>query len=134
VALTETLYLELAESAPHVGVTLLCPGATKSKIMTSSRNRPARFGSTGDEAPHQLRQLNRQNEMGRALIESGTDPEIIASSVIRAVRENQFYVLTHKAEYERAIRDRADQILSGGAPRLVDLESIISAQRVSGAG
>ena len=41
VALSETLLHELAMSAPHVKVSVLCPGWVNTRIGESARNRPA---------------------------------------------------------------------------------------------
>src|SRR5436190_13570498 len=39
-ALTESLYFDLQEAAPQVGVSLLCPGYTNTRITESLRNHP----------------------------------------------------------------------------------------------
>ena len=41
VAISETLHHELAMTAPHVKVSVLCPGWVNTKIADSARNRPA---------------------------------------------------------------------------------------------
>jgi NAD(P)-dependent dehydrogenase (short-subunit alcohol dehydrogenase family) len=51
VALTETLFLELQAMAPHVGVSVLCPGATRSNFVSSARNRPVAGAERGQRRP-----------------------------------------------------------------------------------
>ncbi len=48
VALSETLAQELAAEGARIGVTVLCPGPTRTNIKASTRNRPAALaGSSG---------------------------------------------------------------------------------------
>jgi len=44
VALSETLRMELAMSGAPIGVSVLCPGSTGTRIIESERNRPAHLG------------------------------------------------------------------------------------------
>jgi NAD(P)-dependent dehydrogenase (short-subunit alcohol dehydrogenase family) len=48
-ALTEGLTAELAESAPGVRVTVVCPGSLDTNIATAERNRPAELNREGPE-------------------------------------------------------------------------------------
>ena len=41
VAISETLHHEMAMMAPHVKVSVLCPGWVRTRIADSERNRPA---------------------------------------------------------------------------------------------
>jgi NAD(P)-dependent dehydrogenase (short-subunit alcohol dehydrogenase family) len=128
VALSETLHLELAELAPHVGVSVVCPGATRSRFNTSARNRPAHLsaasagGSAGDAGGWE-----RQKELSRALIEAGAPPAVIADQVVAAIRERRFWVITHRAEYGPSIRTRTERMLTGADPVPVDLAAILAA-------
>jgi NAD(P)-dependent dehydrogenase (short-subunit alcohol dehydrogenase family) len=47
VALSEGLRAELAEAAPGVGVTVVCPGSMDTNIATAERNRPAELNRPG---------------------------------------------------------------------------------------
>ncbi|MFC0527315.1 SDR family NAD(P)-dependent oxidoreductase [Phytohabitans kaempferiae] len=125
VAISETLYLELAELAPHVGVSVVCPGATRSNFNTSARNRP-RHQDGASEQPD-AGALARQKELSRALIEAGADPATIADQVLAAIRQRTFWVLTHRSEYGPAIRSRTERMLEGANPLPVDLAAILAA-------
>jgi NAD(P)-dependent dehydrogenase (short-subunit alcohol dehydrogenase family) len=124
VALTETLFLELQAMAPHVGVSVLCPGATRSNFVSSARNRPAALGTSTPPAPGNP--LLAQNEVSAALIAQGMAPEKVAEHVIAAIRERRFWVLTHLAEYGPAIRARVEGMLAGDDPRPVDIAAILA--------
>jgi NAD(P)-dependent dehydrogenase (short-subunit alcohol dehydrogenase family) len=79
-ALTESLYFDLQESAPQVGVSLLCPGYTNTRITESLRNHP-------DEEV-------RRKVAGSGREQSGwASPESVADLVVDAVENRHFYVL-----------------------------------------
>jgi NAD(P)-dependent dehydrogenase (short-subunit alcohol dehydrogenase family) len=110
VALSESLHLQLQQREARVGVSVLCPGWVRTRILDAARNRPhsASAGET-DGLPSAVR------EMGRQLVESGMEPAQVADKVVDAVRAGRFYVLTHP-EMTPAIRRRADAIAQGGPP------------------
>jgi NAD(P)-dependent dehydrogenase (short-subunit alcohol dehydrogenase family) len=91
VAISETLHHELAMVAPHVKVSVLCPGWVNTKIAESGRNRPEHLqegtAAEGDGAA-----------LLRGLIEKGMPPEDVAGKVRDAMREERFWVLTHDEE------------------------------------
>jgi hypothetical protein len=45
--------------------------------------------------------------------------------VVAAIRERRFWVLTHRAEYDAAIRARTERMLGGADPQPVDLAAIL---------
>ena len=51
VGLSETLQVELADHAPGVHVTVVCPGPVTTRIRESERNRPATLRTRGDAGP-----------------------------------------------------------------------------------
>jgi NAD(P)-dependent dehydrogenase (short-subunit alcohol dehydrogenase family) len=77
--------------APHVKVSVLCPGWVNTKIAESGRNRPEHLqedaAADGDGAA-----------LLRGLIEKGMPPEDVAGKVRDAMREERFWVLTHDEE------------------------------------
>ena len=92
VALSETLYGELANQAPKVGISVLCPGWVNTRIIESERNRPeSPREDPGEEAP----QLQLMREIVGGLIQSGLDPREVGNIVVEAIRSRRFYVLTH---------------------------------------
>jgi NAD(P)-dependent dehydrogenase (short-subunit alcohol dehydrogenase family) len=102
VALSETLAAELAGTP--IGVSVLCTAFVRTRIATSSRNRPPRFGG----APDQDSAANAQLE---GLVQAGLDPNTVARRVVAAVRDNDLYVFTHP-EYRGAVEERFGKILA----------------------
>jgi NAD(P)-dependent dehydrogenase (short-subunit alcohol dehydrogenase family) len=91
VAISETLHHELAMAAPHVKVSVLCPGWVNTKIAESSRNRPEHLQEDAVADGDGVALL-------RGLIEKGMPPEDVAGKVRDAMREERFWVLTHDEE------------------------------------
>jgi NAD(P)-dependent dehydrogenase (short-subunit alcohol dehydrogenase family) len=92
VALSETLYHELAAVAPHVGVSVVCPGWVATRIADSERNRPAELSAPPEPA------AGAMADVLRGLLASGIPPEAVADHVVAAVRARRFWVLTHDDE------------------------------------
>ncbi len=90
VAISETLHHELAMVAPHVKVSVLCPGWVNTKIAESARNRPEHLREpvVGGDTANLLRDV----------IEKGMAPEDVAARVLEAVRNDEFWILTHDDE------------------------------------
>jgi NAD(P)-dependent dehydrogenase (short-subunit alcohol dehydrogenase family) len=90
VGLSEVLRSELA--AEGIGVSVLCPGGVATRITESERNRPEELRS---------RRRRGRSEPARARddrLETGQDvlpPAAVAARVLRAVREDELYVVTH---------------------------------------
>jgi NAD(P)-dependent dehydrogenase (short-subunit alcohol dehydrogenase family) len=91
VAISETLHHELALSAPHVKVSVLCPGWVNTKIAESARNRPEHLQEGAAPDPEAAALL-------RGFLEQGMPPEEVAAKVLDAIREEQFWILTHDEE------------------------------------
>ncbi|MBR0692562.1 SDR family NAD(P)-dependent oxidoreductase [Bradyrhizobium lablabi] len=100
ISLTETLAAELAGT--EIGVSVLCTAFVRTRIATSARNRPPRFGIRVDEPA---------NPQMAALVDAGIDPIVVARRVLAAIRENDLYVITHP-ELRSVIAGRFDQILA----------------------
>ena len=100
ISLTETLAAELAGT--DIGVSVLCTAFVRTRIATSARNRPARFGGA-DDAP--------ANPQMAALVEVGLDPDFVADRVLAGIRSNDLYILTHP-EVRDVVAGRFDQILA----------------------
>jgi NAD(P)-dependent dehydrogenase (short-subunit alcohol dehydrogenase family) len=116
VALSEALYFQLLQHGAGVGVSVLCPGWVKTRIVDSDRNRPAELGPAAELEPTQA----AVREVGRQRVESGIEPAEVAAHVVDAIRSGRFYVLTHP-EMNDAIRRRAEEVLAGGPPGLAPL-------------
>ena len=108
VTLSESLYMELQMVNAKISASVLCPAFVKTKIGESERNRPQSgdFGQTSGEF----------RAMIQTMVEQGVPAEGIADSVIEAVKQGRFWILTHP-EYEPAIRERVNAILDGRSPQ-----------------
>ena len=94
VAISETLRIE---GAPWgLGVSVLCPGAVRTRIMESERNRPTALGESTPRA--------FGGGAGANPILQGLDPEAVGRRVRAAVQNDELYVFTHpgtRALFER---------------------------------
>jgi NAD(P)-dependent dehydrogenase (short-subunit alcohol dehydrogenase family) len=92
-ALTESLYFDLRESAPQIGVSLLCPGYTNTRITESLRNHPDA--------------TVREKAAGVNRVQSTwAPPDSVADLVIDAVRERRFYILADAQTWLPIVRER----------------------------
>jgi NAD(P)-dependent dehydrogenase (short-subunit alcohol dehydrogenase family) len=111
VALSETLYFQLRGLGARVGVSVLCPGAVRTRFGTSARNRPASAGP-----PLASAEAERANaERFQRLLTAGREPAEVAGLVVEAIRGSRFYILT-SGNRNQAIRRRAEEILAGDPP------------------
>jgi len=111
-ALSESLFHELALSGTCVGVSVLCPEAVATRIAEAERNRP---GGAADEAGSPARAL-----VGAALRDAtkqGISPEVIAARVLEAIRTRRFYVLSEDG-WRRSAEVRMEDLRSGRNPTL----------------
>lgn len=95
VAIMETLHHEMAQDEEsNVGVSVLCPGVVNTNIITAQRNRPEHLkrakktGAAGKDA-------QRRNASIAAALASGMAPSEVAACVIDAMKNDQFWVLSH---------------------------------------
>ncbi len=107
VALSETLAQELAEERSRVGVTILCPGPTRTNIKTSSRNRPARLSGKRGLTDVDL----EKTEFGAAA--RWVEPREVGDIVVQAIRRGALYAYTHP-EQLGAVEARCAAILAAG--------------------
>lgn len=100
VAISESLLHTLADQP--IGVSVLCPGAVRSGIGTSERNRPGR-------PPEAL-----EPERARPWAPETLEPDQVAQQVLDAIRTDTFWIFPHDhyvdMHHERALsmRDRTD--------------------------
>jgi len=98
VGFTEALRAELAESG--IGVSVLCPGGVRTRLIEADRNRPAGFDDSGGRA-----------EVLRPALEAGLEPEAVGDFVVRGIRANRDYIFTHP-EYREILARRFETVLS----------------------
>ncbi len=73
-----------------IGVSVVCPGFVRTRIMESERNRPKRYERTRTAAPTE-QSFARFSQ----LVQSGIEPSNVASQVLNAIQNNELYVFTH---------------------------------------
>lgn len=107
VALSEALHHDLRERGSAVGVSVLCPAYVPTGIADSERNRPKELGFS-QKTPRDL-------ALKKAVASGRLSADDVARAVVAAVKENRFYILTHRA-IKGAIRARMEDILDERAP------------------
>lgn len=116
VALSECLYAELRLTTDKVHVSVLCPAFARTRLAESARNKPE--GVQADpSASFGFYDALKQ------VVEEGTPPEEIVDAMMNAIRENQFWILTHP-DLDRGIRERFESMLSRTNPPLRDLRPV----------
>ena len=102
VGLSETLAAELAGTS--IGVSVLYPGAVRTRAADSARNRPERYGPRTETPAAAAAQL-------AAILRSGEEPDEVAEKVMRAIKEEELYIFTHP-EYRPLLEERFQRILA----------------------
>lgn len=108
VALTEGLYREFAKEKPHIGISVLCPAFTATRIADDERNAPLGHAFRSDTDPD----MEALRQRVRADLAAGKSPEEVADCVVRGIHERALHIFTH-LEWLTVIRDRADRIVGG---------------------
>ena len=107
VALSECLQKDLKPFG--IGVSVLCPMVVRTNIRNSSRNRPTELGGGGEQAPVWTED-EEQNLVGGTI-----DTPEVAERVLRAIRGDELYIITHDTsrEYIRRRFERIDRSFGG---------------------
>jgi NAD(P)-dependent dehydrogenase (short-subunit alcohol dehydrogenase family) len=116
VAISEALYRECQLRAPHVGVSVLCPGWVNTRILESERNRPEAPRPAPSALPSS--EFGAQREAVAALLKGGLAPRRVGEIVADAMLANTFYVFTHP-HWNYMMKARFDAILGGAPPPVV---------------
>jgi len=103
VALSETLAQELEQEGSRVGVTVLCPGPTRTNIKSSTRNRPTAL--RGALADVDL----EASEFGASA--RWLSPDDVGRIVVEAIRRGELYAFTHP-EQLGVVEQRFHKILA----------------------
>jgi NAD(P)-dependent dehydrogenase (short-subunit alcohol dehydrogenase family) len=104
VGLSEHLRHDLARHG--IGVSVLCPGGVKTKIMHSERNRPAELGKS------KISREDVELVLGGSVVHADEmqPAEVIAQAVLEGVRANDAFIITH-AHYRPAIEARHAELM-----------------------
>ncbi|HVT77842.1 MAG TPA: SDR family NAD(P)-dependent oxidoreductase [Acidimicrobiales bacterium] len=113
VAISESLFHELALTNAKIGVSVLCPGWVNTNIHASERNRPEALRS--DAAPFGAG--DPRAELLKQVLTNGMAPSEVATLVFDAATTGRFYVLTHP-EMTPAVEARMQSIIAGDNPQL----------------
>ena len=107
VALSESLYLTLRQRKALVKVSVLCPGLVNTNIADAEQNRPAALKNKPvDLAP----QVQAGLDAFKAAIAAGMSPAQVANKVFAAIRNEQFYIVTHP-DWMELVQMRTDSLL-----------------------
>ncbi|MGH8150322.1 MAG: SDR family NAD(P)-dependent oxidoreductase [Steroidobacteraceae bacterium] len=97
ITLSECIRDDLAPD--HIGVSVLCPGPVKSNIHESGQNRPAKFrGSSGFGAAEESLARRKVSPLWM-------EPEVVGEKVLKAIRNDELYIITH-GEWREAFDQR----------------------------
>ncbi len=110
VALSESLYKDFLVTGQKLGVSVVCPGLINTKIMQSSRNRPADKGNVGSFSDQAV-QFREALAKGLA---SGYDPSVVAGLVFEGIRDAKFYIVP--SQNKDGIKRRAEDVVGERNP------------------
>lgn len=114
VALSETLYYELAQRGAKVKVSVLCPSWVNTRIFDAEDHRPRALHNdpgilTDDPAAEAV------IAAGRQAAQQGMSPDQVAAIVFEAIMHEQFYIFTHP-ETKEWVRIYVEHMLAEGNP------------------
>ena len=120
IGMSEAMAEDIALDGSNIGISILCPGPVRTDLGNSTRNRPEAYaGALGDVKLEDSTQFEAQEI-------DWLSAEATADLVIRAIRDNQRYVITHPGmlpeveqrhrAIEQAFRDEAARRAREGAP------------------
>jgi NADP-dependent 3-hydroxy acid dehydrogenase YdfG len=123
VAITETLYRELAERDAKLKVSVLCPSHVRTRIHDAERNRPSVYRDGDAARPMTGQELEaiwaevagRYKDYGGML-----SPEHIADCTFDAIRDERLYILTHH-ELNGLLAERTEAMINGRNPMIVSV-------------
>jgi NAD(P)-dependent dehydrogenase (short-subunit alcohol dehydrogenase family) len=113
VTLTECLHQDLAERNAKIKCSVLCPAYVPTGISESGRNRPAELK---EQRKKSARDLALEESLRHAVAHGKVSPEQVADAVFEAVRDEKFYILTHK-RIKDSVRMRLEDIIEERNPR-----------------
>lgn len=95
---------------PHgIGVSVICPGTVSTRLYESEDNRQQQYMGHVDDTVKAQRAGT--GELFRRVLPMGIDPMTVGEMTLKAVQNNEFYVITH-VEVETDIRESFDEVLA----------------------
>jgi NAD(P)-dependent dehydrogenase (short-subunit alcohol dehydrogenase family) len=101
--LTESLRLALG--VHNIGVSVLCPGMTRTRIMEAEQHRPGQGAETAAA-------LGRDEWQSTFDMGGGMDPFELGERVLLGIQRNDAYILPH-GEFKDEVQGLFDEIISG---------------------
>jgi NAD(P)-dependent dehydrogenase (short-subunit alcohol dehydrogenase family) len=106
VAMSEDLFHALRVAGLPVGVSVLCPGWVRTRILDADRNWPSDLGEKPTVDPG-----NAVLEMyARRAIDEGRTPASVADAVVEAIGADRFWVLPHQ-DFLDLVAERWETVL-----------------------
>jgi NAD(P)-dependent dehydrogenase (short-subunit alcohol dehydrogenase family) len=106
VGLSETLRKDLEPRG--IGVSVLCPGMVRTRILESERTRPAQFDVKEQSAEAAA---TAHSGLMNLAMNTGIDPADVADLVVQGIRNNQLYLFPHP-EMKDAAQVRVNEMLA----------------------
>jgi hypothetical protein len=94
-------------------VSVLCPGLVRTDILNAERHRPASLKNEPDELSPEMR---AGLDFFKAAMDASMPPLEVADKVFEAIRDEQFYILTHP-DWMEVVRMRVDSLVRLENPR-----------------
>lgn len=110
VAISESLYHELDLLKSKIGISVLCPGFTKTGILRKQENDEDKYN--GITESERMKYIRSSMEAG---VEGGTTAEEVAKQTLAAIKHNRFYIFPNPHTLDM-IKVRFDGVLSQGNP------------------
>ena len=111
VALSETLYQDLALVTEQVGASVLCPYFVPTGISQSHRNRPAEMAAAKPTKSQLIGQAMSDKAVGSGKVSAAE----VAQKVFDAVQAGQFYIYSHPQALGN-VQQRMEAIVMGHNP------------------
>lgn len=122
VALSERLYVELAQGVKNIGVSVLCPGWINTKAIESERNRPSNLKNKSGEGINMADPgVQLLIKAATRMLEGGMSPQEVAKITFDAIREKKFYIMPNAELDKPLIRNRMENILNERNPTIVNV-------------
>jgi NAD(P)-dependent dehydrogenase (short-subunit alcohol dehydrogenase family) len=116
VALSEQLYFSLAQRTSKVRASVLCPGWVNTRILDSERNRPLELQNEPRNEPMSPESEATIQKFVEA-VQAGISPQQVADYTFKAIRAEQFYILT-TPDFNLGVQKRLEDILQQRNPAL----------------
>ena len=133
VAISEDLYNTVRLAGLPIGVSVLCPGWVRTRIVEADRNWPPELGELPQDDPA----LAVVIEHFRRAIDEGSQPAFVADAVADAIAADRFWVIPHQdfldlvVQRWETIADRADpdppEHMPGMPPRSQVMAEVMAA-------